>query len=73
MMTESQTTPDSNDLERLRALVAENRMLEAIDLYREHNGVGPAEAKAYVEAEKWADFEVAPYRLRPSWQVPGQL
>ena len=31
------------------------------------------DAKAYAEAEKWADFEVAPYRLRPSWQVPGQL
>ena len=41
---------DSAVMGKVRALVAENRMLEAIDLYREHTGVGPADAKAFVEA-----------------------
>jgi ribosomal protein L7/L12 len=41
---------ESAIMAKVRALVAENRMLEAIDLYREHTGIGPAEAKAYVEA-----------------------
>jgi hypothetical protein len=35
---------------KVRALVDESRVLEAIDLYREHYHVGPAEAKAFVEA-----------------------
>jgi ribosomal protein L7/L12 len=41
---------ESAIMAKVRALVAENRMLEAIDLYREHNGIGLAEAKAFVEA-----------------------
>ena len=31
------------------------------------------DAEAYADATGWPDFQVAPYRLRPSWQVPGQL
>ena len=42
--------PHGAILAQVKALAAENRVLEAIDLYRQHTGIGPAEAKAYVEA-----------------------
>jgi hypothetical protein len=31
------------------------------------------DARAYADAVGWADFDVAPYRLHPSWLSPGQL
>ena len=42
--------PHAAILAQVKSLAAENRVLEAIDLYRQHTGIGPAEAKAYVEA-----------------------
>ncbi len=42
--------PHAAILAQVKSLAAENRVLEAIDLYRQHTGIGSAEAKAYVEA-----------------------
>jgi ribosomal protein L7/L12 len=42
--------PHAAILAQVKSLAAENRILEAIDLYRQHTGIGMAEAKAYVEA-----------------------
>jgi ribosomal protein L7/L12 len=54
LLRETKASPpldvESAIMAKVRALVAENRTLEAIDFYREHTGLGPAEAKAYVEA-----------------------